>query len=145
MQVSVLHSEDPAAHLTMGRALSALRDTNVAVVGSGFASFHNLAAMQRLMFAGGRTGALRARSERWNELLTAAVGEEDRAKREAVLARWREMPHAYEMHPPHGAEHFLPLLVAAGSAAAEDGRAKAFKDELFGLNVWTYYWGDVAV
>lgn len=145
IQLSVLHSEDPAAHLTMGRALSALRDTNVAVVSSGFASFHNLPAMQRLMATGGKAGPWRTRSDQWNDAVTAAVSEEDPGKREEALKRWRELPYAYDMHPPHGAEHFLPLLVAAGSAGPEDGRAKAFKDEFVGVDVWTYYWGDVEV
>src|ERR1700755_2925454 len=48
IQLSVLDSEDPSTHYKMGQALSQLRDSNIAIIGSGFASFHNL----RLMFSG---------------------------------------------------------------------------------------------
>ncbi|KAH8901979.1 Extradiol aromatic ring-opening dioxygenase [Coniochaeta sp. PMI_546] len=144
VQVSVLHSEDPAAHLSMGRALGALRDSNIAVVGSGFASFHNLPAMRHLM-GSGNPGPLRARTEEWNAALTAAVTEPDREKREARLGKWREFPYSYDMHPRYGAEHFLPLLVVAGAAGEEDGKAKAYKDDFLGIDIWTYYWSDVEV
>lgn len=145
VQLSVLHSEDPAAHLAIGRALATLRDDNIAIVGSGFASFHNLPAMRQLMSGSSGSGGLRARTEEWNDALTAAVGETDREKREARLRRWRELPHSYDMHPRYGAEHFLPLLVVAGAASAEDGGAKAYKDDFLGVDIWTYYWGDVEV
>ncbi|OIW23001.1 Extradiol aromatic ring-opening dioxygenase [Coniochaeta ligniaria NRRL 30616] len=144
VQLSVLQSEDAEAHLRMGRALGALRDSNVAIVGSGFASFHNMAAMRHLMMSGS-PGAVRARNEAWNAALTAAVGETDAAEREARLSKWRELPYSYDMHPRYGAEHFLPLLVVAGAALEGDGKAKAYKDEFLGVDIWTYYWGDVEV
>jgi aromatic ring-opening dioxygenase catalytic subunit (LigB family) len=144
VQVSVLHSEDPRQHLAMGRALSALRDRNIAVVGSGFASFHNLPAMRHLMMAGGPV-ALKGRTDEWNAALTAALGETDRVQREERLSKWREMPFAYDMHPRHGAEHFLPLLVVAGTASDGDRKVKAYKDNFLGIDIWTYYWGDVNV
>ncbi|KAB5586261.1 Extradiol ring-cleavage dioxygenase, class III enzyme, subunit B [Coniochaeta sp. 2T2.1] len=145
VQLSVLESEDPAQHLAMGRALSALRDTNVAVVGSGFASFHNLPAMRQLMMAAG-PGQLKGRTDEWNAALTSAVGESDGGKREERLKRWRELPHAYDMHPRYGAEHFLPLLVVTGAAEeGKDGGVKAYKDGFIGVDIWTYYWGDVEV
>ncbi|KAB5582302.1 Extradiol ring-cleavage dioxygenase, class III enzyme, subunit B [Coniochaeta sp. 2T2.1] len=144
VQLSVLESEDPAQHLAMGRALSALRDTNVAVVGSGFASFHNLPAMRQLMMAG--PGQLKGRTDEWNAALTSAVSEVDEGKREERLKKWRELPHAYDMHPRYGAEHFLPLLVVAGAAEeGKDGGVKAYKDGFIGVDIWTYYWGDVEV
>lgn len=145
----MLTSEDAAAHLAMGRALGTLRDANIAVVGSGFASFHNLPAMRHLMMAGpggiAAADVLRARTEEWSRELTAVVGEVDRSRREARLAKWRELPHSYDMHPRYGAEHFLPLLVVAGSAGDGDGPAKMYKDDFLGIGIWTYYWGDVEV
>lgn len=41
LQVSLLHSLDPEAHLAMGRALAPLRDEGVLLVGSGN-SYHNM-------------------------------------------------------------------------------------------------------
>jgi aromatic ring-opening dioxygenase catalytic subunit (LigB family) len=144
VQLSVLESEDPATHLSMGRALGTLRDSNVAIVGSGFASFHNLPLMRKVM-SSGSPGAVGALTREWSAALTPAVTEVEQSKREARLSKWREFPHAYDMHPRNGAEHFLPLLVIAGSAGEKDGKAKAYKDDFIGLDIWTYYWGDVQV
>lgn len=135
VQLSVLDSEDAATHLAYGRALRGLRDSGVAIVASGFASFHNL----RLLF-GGRTGdeAFKERNRAWSERVGAAVGEKDEARRAEALAAWREFPGAYEMHPRGAAEHFLPLLVAAG--AGGEGEARSYKDVSMGLDMWSYYW-----
>ncbi|KFG82793.1 hypothetical protein MANI_110786, partial [Metarhizium anisopliae] len=53
VQVSVLESEDPEHHLRIGAALARLRARNIAIIGSGFASLHNFAAMRGLRFGGG--------------------------------------------------------------------------------------------
>ncbi|CAK7224813.1 hypothetical protein SBRCBS47491_005682 [Sporothrix bragantina] len=135
IQVSVLASEDPAAHFAMGRALAPLRDENIAIVGSGFASFHNL----RLMFAGiTRDPSTRAQLVAWNEAVTAAALEPDEKAREAAFAQWRNFPAAYVTHPRGGAEHFLPLIVCAGAAGNEAG--KAYTDHFQGLDILSYYW-----
>lgn len=135
VQLSVLESEDPHQHFLMGRALATLRESNVAIIGSGFASFHNI----RLIFSRSVSKTdLKARQDEWNETLTAAVSEQKQEAREKRLNRWREFPHAYEMHPPHGPEHFLPLLVCAG--AAGDGGCSSYRDTFMGSDAWTYYW-----
>ncbi|OCL12537.1 LigB subunit of an aromatic-ring-opening dioxygenase LigAB, partial [Glonium stellatum] len=73
VQLSVLRSESPGAHFAIGRALHSLRASNVAILGSGFASFHNL----RLMFGGaGSDPAFRARNAAWSEAVGEAVVEE---------------------------------------------------------------------
>ncbi|KAJ4158240.1 uncharacterized protein LMH87_008773 [Akanthomyces muscarius] len=150
VQVSVLESEDPAQHLRMGRALAALRDDNVAIVGSGFASFHNLGIMQSLRgFSGNSLDkgwlAFKAKTDEWNGALTEAVTAANGTEREAKVARWREFPHADMMHPPRGGEHFMPLIVCAGAAREDDGAAKTYKDEYMGVDIFTYYWGAPAV
>ncbi|CAK7200298.1 hypothetical protein SEUCBS139899_002989 [Sporothrix eucalyptigena] len=135
VQVSVLASEDPTAHFAMGRALAPLRDENVAIVGSGFASFHNL----RLMFAGiTRDPAIKVQLDAWNEAVTAAATELDAKKREAAFEQWRSFPAAYVTHPRGGAEHFLPLIVCAGAAGDEAG--KTYTDHFQGLDILSYYW-----
>ncbi|SPO02929.1 uncharacterized protein DNG_05607 [Cephalotrichum gorgonifer] len=140
VQVSVLGSEDPRQHFAMGKALESLRDDGVAIVGSGFASFHNLGLMRQLM--GGRGAAFTAfkqRSDAWNDRLGEAVNKADAAERAEDLAGWRAFPAADEMHPRGGGEHFMPLLVCAGAAGNET--AGAYKDDFLGVDIWTYYWG----
>ncbi|KAJ6784434.1 hypothetical protein PWT90_07071 [Aphanocladium album] len=150
VQVSVLESEDPADHLRMGRALASLRDDNVAIVGSGFASFHNLGIMRSLRGFSGHSldkGWLefKAKTDDWNGALTAAVTEADAKTREDRVSRWRQLPHADMMHPPRGGEHFMPLIVCAGAARDGDGAARTYKDEFMGVDIFTYYWGAPAV
>ncbi|KIV99716.1 uncharacterized protein PV09_08646 [Verruconis gallopava] len=135
VQMSVLSSEDASEHYRMGQALSKLRDSNVAIIGSGFASFHNL----RLMFSGiSSDPAFQARNAAWNKAITEAVSEPDVEKRGELLSKWRDFPGAFEMHPLHGAEHFLPLIVCAGAGGA--GEPGKYTDEFIGLDMYSYYW-----
>lgn len=150
VQVSVLASEDPAQHLRMGRALAALRDDNIAIVGSGFASFHNIGIMQSLRgFRGNSLDkswlAFKAKTDEWNGALTEAVTTANATARGDKVARWRDFPHADMMHPPSGGEHFMPLIVCAGAAREDDGAGKTYKDEYMGVDIFTYYWGAPAV
>ncbi len=136
VQLSVLKSESPAAHFKMGQALRKLRDDNVAVVGSGFASFHNI----RLMFSGAsKDPEFRGRNEAWSKAVGDAVAEKDGAARLKGLEAWREFPGAYEMHPRGGAEHFLPLVVCAG-AAGDVEEMGAYTDGFAGLDMYSYFW-----
>lgn len=139
VQLSVLGSEDPEEHIRMGRALSTLRDSGVAIVGSGFASLHNFALMRPLM--SGDSSAVKevkAVTGVFNKALTDAVQEKDSQEREKKLVEWRKFPRAYDIHPRHGAEHFMPLLVCAG--AGGDEKAGAYKDDFGGVDIWSYYW-----
>ncbi|KAK3337086.1 extradiol ring-cleavage class 3 subunit B [Cercophora scortea] len=135
VQVSVLESEDPAAHFAIGRALGKLREENVAIVGSGFATFHNL----RHMFSGA-TGdpSFKRQVLDWSKAVTENVSIKDAKEREEKLAKWREWPGAYVSHPRNGAEHFLPLVVCAG--AVGDEQAKLYADDFMGLGFVSYYW-----
>ncbi|KAK3079577.1 hypothetical protein LTS18_004508 [Coniosporium uncinatum] len=135
VQVSVLSSEDPKEHFKIGKALSKLRDANIAIVGSGFASFHNL----RLLFSGITYDPdFRKRNEAWSEELSAAVMERDVESRQKKLEGWRKFQGSSEAHPRGGAEHLLPLIACAG--AGGEGEAKRYKDEFMGLDMWSYYW-----
>jgi aromatic ring-opening dioxygenase catalytic subunit (LigB family) len=136
VQVSVLASEDPATHFAIGRALASLRAHNIAIIGSGFASFHDL----RAMFSGlSNTPDFKALAEEFSKSVTDAVMTEDAEERHKKFAEWRKWPNAYEMHPRDGAEHFLPLIVCAGAGS---GQAKSYNDEMLGVRMWTYYWDE---
>lgn len=135
VQLSVLNSEDAGNHLRMGHALSKLRDENIAIMGSGSASFHNL----RLMFSGILSDSnFRRRHEAWSQAMVNCVTKRDFAERDSELQAWRGWPHSFEMHPKRGSEHFLPLLVCAGAGGEEE--VQTYSDEFVGLNMQSFYW-----
>jgi aromatic ring-opening dioxygenase catalytic subunit (LigB family) len=113
VQLSVLASEDPAHSYAVGRALSSLRSQNIAIIGSGFATFHNI----RMMFSGASsTPEFKKQNTEWSNTLTDAAMTDNDKEREGKFEHWRNWPAAYTMHPRGGAEHFLPLIVCAGAA-----------------------------
>lgn len=109
--LSIRSDYDPAAHLALGAALAPLRDEGVLIVGSGL-TYHNL---RRFQDGDGRAAAA------FDAWLTEAVTEPDPARRDAALARWETAPFAHEAHPQP--DHLIPLMVAAGAAAADRGRS----------------------
>jgi len=133
IQLSVLSSEDPSKHYLMGRALRQLRSQNIAIIGSGFASCHNI---RHLLSRSSEDFV--TRNVEWSRAVTQAVKTKDDAMRRQEMQAWREWPNSYLMHPRGGAEHFLPLIVAAG--AGGDESAKEYADEFMGLQMWSYYW-----
>lgn len=128
LQLSLVRSLDPEAHLRMGQALAPLRDEGVLIVGSGM-SFHNMR-----MF--GRPEG-RAISETFDAWLreTALLPREPRDRR---LIEWERAPAARLAHPRE--EHLLPLMVVAG-AALEDAGAIAFSDMFMGAKISAIHYG----
>jgi 4,5-DOPA dioxygenase extradiol len=107
VQVSVQPALGTAHHLALGRALAALADDDVLVIGSGSLT-HNL----REFYRGNRDAD--APAPAW------VSGFEDRVYEKATtgavddLVHYRERaPFAHENHPTE--EHFLPLYVALGA------------------------------
>ncbi|USP80191.1 uncharacterized protein yc1106_07465 [Curvularia clavata] len=135
VQLSVLASESPKDSYAIGRALSTLRSQNIAIIGSGFATFHNLRYFGQL-----GNPSIKAMTKEWSEKVTDAAMTDDDAKREEKFQHFREWPHTYTMHPRHGAEHFLPLIVCAGAAGRTTG--KSYADALMGVDMWSYYWDE---
>lgn len=113
VQLSLRGDLSPDAHLAAGRALTALRDEGVLIVGSGM-SWHNMA---------GFSPAFTARSKAFDSWLGGVVV--NPAGREDALCRWDQSPYARQAHPRE--EHLAPLFVAAGAAEGEAGRI-AFSD-----------------
>ncbi|KAG9243460.1 Extradiol ring-cleavage dioxygenase, class III enzyme, subunit B [Calycina marina] len=135
VQLSVLTSASPAQHFAMGRALASLRVSNVAILGSGMATFHNL----RMMFSGAlNDGAVQKRNKQWSETLTETLKIKNNVEREESFEGWRGWVGAKEAHPQGGEEHFMPLLVCAG--AGGDKSAEDFQDEIMDMKQSTYYW-----
>lgn len=120
--LSLASSLDPRLHLAAGRALAPLRDEGVLMIGSGM-SFHNLRGYFR------PETPERARAfDRW---LTSAI-ESPASERDALLADWRNAPHAAYAHPRE--EHLIPLLVAAGAGGNAPGK-RIFSDEPMGAAI----------
>jgi 4,5-DOPA dioxygenase extradiol len=105
VQVSMPFETDEAKALELGRALAPLAAEGVLIVGSGSLT-HNLfefrmGASQAAAYAGEFSAWIRA---------AVLAGDTDR-----LLQALQRAPHAARAHPT--AEHYLPLLVAAGAAA----------------------------
>jgi len=103
-QVSMPARLDANAAYAFGQALGTLADEGVLVIGSGSLT-HNLYEFRS------RDGAEPAYAREFVEWVrhAATTGDHDRLKQTLALA-----PQAQRAHP--SAEHFLPLLVAAGAA-----------------------------
>jgi aromatic ring-opening dioxygenase catalytic subunit (LigB family) len=119
LQLSLQSGLDPARHLAVGRALRAVRDDNIAIIGSGL-SFHNLAALG--------DPAMNEPAAVFDRWLTKTLCECSPAQRAAGLTRWSAAPHARACHPRE--EHLLPLMVAVGAAGDDPGQ------HVFGGRIW---------
>ncbi|KNG44426.1 Extradiol ring-cleavage dioxygenase, class III enzyme, subunit B [Stemphylium lycopersici] len=135
IQLSVLSSESAAQSYAIGRALSVLRSQNIAIVGSGFATFHNMRLFGQLA-----SPTLKAQNVEWSQSVTNAALTDNDKEREEKFVHWRNWPNAYTMHPKGGAEHFLPLIVCAGAAGETKGRS--YSDNFIGADMWSYYWDE---
>lgn len=107
--MSLQVSLDPNLHSHLGRALRALRDENVLIVGAGM-SYHNL-----------RNFVEQAPSSYafhdWLDQALAGTWLE----RSQALANWQFAPGGRGSHPRE--EHLLPLMVASGAGSDAPGRA----------------------
>ena len=110
VQMSILQSFDPEAHLAAGRALAPLRDEGVLIVGSGLPSYHDLSRMGPFSEVPSRI---------FDEWLTETVVDTSGDERSKRLAHWDRAPSARDAHPRE--DHFIPLLVAAGAAEDDAG------------------------
>ena len=108
IQVSLLGSLDPAAHIALGEALSDVAGDGVLVIGSGF-SFHNLKAF--FSSDASQPDEKNAAFERWL-IDTCSSRDLDEAGRTGRLLAWDSAPHARYCHPRE--EHLLPLHVCYG-------------------------------
>lgn len=128
VQLSLQRGLDPAKHLAIGRALAPLRDEGVFIVGSGM-SYHNMGGF-------GDPEALPV-SESFDAWLRDTVGRDPR-DRDARLVAWSTAPSARGAHPRE--EHLLPLMVIAGAAREDVGRA-SFHGKIMGVRLSAHEFG----
>ena len=97
---------DAETQLLLGEALRPfVQHEGVLVLGSG-ASFHNFDYL-----FGNKGKAPSAFDDALHHVLTDATM--DATARREALVNWRSLPGSFEYQPKGGADHFLPLLVAA--------------------------------
>jgi 4,5-DOPA dioxygenase extradiol len=121
VQLSLLGHLDPGAHIALGRALAAVREDNVLVLGSGF-SFHNMRAL-----LDPRVGDPREVDAFHDWLIETCTSPElAPAERERRLIGWRDAPAARFCHPRE--EHLLPLHVCYGLASGRTPAAQVVFD-----------------
>ena len=132
VQLSLLSSLDPEAHIRIGEALSGLARDNILMLGSGF-SFHNL----KVLLGSGASAPDPDNDafEAWliDTCASKAIDETTRARR---LVQWESAPGARYCHPRE--EHLLPLHVCYGVT----GRACIGYTELtiMGKKSSTFFW-----
>lgn len=119
VQLSLKQGLDPAQHLALGRALAALRDEDVLIIGSGL-SYHNLRAF-------GPQAQVPAKA--FDDWLadTMAAAPQERSQR---LIDWEAAPAARQAHPRE--EHLLPLMVAVGAAEGDRAERVYHEDAFMG-------------
>lgn len=135
IQVSLCADLDPSAHLRMGRALAALGNRNIWLLGSGF-SFHNMAAFASEEQAPDEMDEHNQAFQDWLKETCTAPGL-SHGQRKERLTRWEFAPHARTCHPRE--EHLLPLFVCAGAAGYEMGQV-LFDDRVMGRRALAFLW-----
>jgi len=132
IQLSLHASLDAALHIRIGKALAALRDEKLLVLGSGF-SFHNLRELTSKRDAVVDTRNLAFEDWLAQTLTDAKLKESERERR---LATWTEAPDARFCHPRE--EHLLPLQVCYGIAGGP--AALVFREPVVGFTASAFRW-----
>lgn len=125
IQLSLLTSLDPKAHIKIGEALCSLREQGVLIIGSGM-SFDN------------RAGSA-SDSQAFDSWLTQTLVKQTAQKAKQSLELWEQAPAARESHPHE--EHLLPLHVCLGAAGKHTEFAeKVFSETFFSFQVSGFLW-----
>jgi len=105
-QITVQPDRTGEHALAVGAALAPMRDDGVLILGSGGA-VHNLSALS----------PPNSTAPPWAQAFNAWMMQCVVAGDVSALAHWRQAPGAHQAHPTP--EHFLPLVVVAGSGQGE--------------------------
>lgn len=131
LMASIKSNYDPAEHLAMGQALAALRDEGVLIVGSGL-TYHNMRGFGR--------DESNAVAKEFTQYLDQAVASPDAKLRWDMLQHWERAPSARLAHPRE--DHLMPLLIAAGAAANDQGRV-LFSETVMKVPMTSYVFGEL--
>lgn len=133
VQLSMLRSLDPTAHIEMGASIAPLADDDILILGSGF-TFHNMQAFGAARPVTGGDPENEA-FEAWlrDTCTSADITEAERTTR---LIDWADAPGARWCHPRE--EHLLPLHVCYGAGGGP--AAQVFDDLVLGKRTSAYVW-----
>ena len=133
VQLSLVKSLNPAAHIAIGRALQSLSRDNILVIGSGF-SFHNMKAF----FQTAETAESKGLNHAFEDWLLKTCGNADysEAERQQLLINWPDAPGARFCHPRE--EHLLPLHVCYG--LAQSPCTASFELEILNKKASMFLW-----
>ena len=133
-QISIDIAQTGAYHLAVGRALGALRDEGVLILGSGNV-VHNLGATER--GAGETAHATTAWAEDFDQQAKRALDAGDRG----ALAGYERLGAASRIAVPTP-DHYFPLLYALGAARADEPARHVFEGFQSGtLSMRCLQWG----
>ena len=130
IQISLVKGLDPKTHLQIGKALAALKDDNILILGSGM-SYHNMQGFSKPTDIDEGNLAF----ERWLSE-TCTNPELTQEQSENRLLNWSDAPSARYCHPRE--EHLIPLHVCYGMAQS---KAKiVFEGKVMGKKTSAYLW-----
>jgi len=129
VMLSMRSTYDPAEHIRVGQALTALRDEGVLILGSGL-TYHNMRGFGR-----DESGIV---AETFEYYLGSAISQPDWKVRNDMLVHWENGAAARLAHPRE--DHLVPLMVVAGAAAEDPGR-RVFVDRVFKVPMASYEFG----
>jgi len=120
VQVSVQSAKGAAHHIGLGRSLSALRNDDVLIMGSG-GFVHNL----------GQIAPQGSAEPEWSKAFSDWIHEQLMADDEVALADYRRRaPHALLAQPTE--DHFMPLFAALGGGGEKPKAARLHTSATFG-------------
>ncbi|RTZ47641.1 dioxygenase [Candidimonas sp. SYP-B2681] len=129
VMLSLKSSYDAAEHIRVGQALAPLRDEDVLIIGSGL-TYHNMRGFRRPEST--------PIAQSFEAYLNTAIGQPDASIRNQMLVNWEKAANARLAHPQE--DHLLPLMVVAGAAGKDVGRA-LFIDHVMEVPMASYEFG----
>jgi len=124
VEVSILQSYDPKAHIAIGKALAPLRDQGVLILGSGFAT-HTFNAPP-------------AKQAEFIDHVGQIVENSSPEDREKAFVEWTNIPSARQAHAQE--DHFMPMHVVVGAAQQDKGKV-LFRGNVMGGRGIFANWG----
>ena len=139
VQMSILKGDNELdftkKNFALGKAMALFREKGHTIIGSGSSS-HDFHAIQKAFMRGGK---LERDTHAFEDKLKRVLEMTDAKGREESLMKWRQWPATAAAHLLGHEDHFMPLLICAGSAGQERGRRFGIWD-LAGTPQSCYVW-----